>query len=236
MKALSNTPLIVPSKAEIDAVKAVRGGLVLPDVAFDAVVELLSSPKRLEAVTAALEEEKKPKLPSPEAAPVARIVRPQLDREKIIAAARTRFATHGSLPTEHSCDEVPGMPGESWKIINGAGREGNRGLAKGETLAKLFANLRVELNLAERGRAVALTDSLLIDALLRYHNEHHCYPSSSSKSEIAGAGGIQWATVFRASYYGRRGFGPQRTIESIIDRAEEIRAERETTGRNSSVN
>lgn len=225
MKTAPKTNANTPSQLEIDAVKALRTGSELTEAALEALEGLARSPKRLAALNALLDESAKPAESETKPARFQKIARPRLVPEEIVTAGRKFFELHGRLPSQNSREEVPGMPGETWAIINGAGREGNRGLAEGQTLAKLFVDLRIELKLTQRGRAVELTDSLLIAAALQHFDERGRWPSAASTTEIAGAAGIQWATVFKASYLGRRGFGPGRTIESLIERAKVLRSE-----------
>ncbi len=224
MKTASKANANTPSQLEIDAVKALRTGSELTEAALEALEGLSRAPKRLAALNALLDESQKPAASESKPAPLQKRNRSPLAPEQIIAAGRKFFELHGRLPSQNSREEVPGMPGETWAIINGAGREGNRGLAEGQTLAKLFVDLRVELKLTQRGRAVELTDSLLIAGALQHFDERGRWPSAASTAEIAGAAGIQWATVFKASYLGRRGFGPGRTIESLIERAKALRS------------
>lgn len=73
-----------------------------------------------------------------------------LSEPAILAAARTFHHEHGRLPSQLTTDPVPGMPGESWSKIHGAGQLGLRGLQKGRTLSKILHPLREELRFARR--------------------------------------------------------------------------------------
>lgn len=224
MKAASKSNANTPSQLEIDAVQALRTGSKLTKAALAAIEGLSRAPKRLAALNALLDEAAKPAVSESKSAPLQKRNRSPLAPEQIIAAGRKFFELHLRLPSQNSREEVPGMPGETWSALNGAGREGYRGLAKGQSLAKLFVDLRVELKLAERGKNVELTDSLLITGALQHFDEYGCWPTATSTTEIAGAGGMRWASVFKASYVGLRGFDAERTIHSLIDCAKALRS------------
>jgi hypothetical protein len=78
----------------------------------------------------------------------------QLTVEQILAWADAHHAHHGSWPTERS-GSGPAAPGESWKAVDSAMRQGLRGLPGGDSLARLLARERGVLRRgwhSERGR------------------------------------------------------------------------------------
>jgi superfamily II DNA or RNA helicase len=68
-----------------------------------------------------------------------------LSEEVILKSAREYHGLHGKLPTNKAHEEVPGMPGETWRAIDAAGRKGHRNLTKGRPLSKILAPLKEEL-------------------------------------------------------------------------------------------
>ncbi len=64
--------------------------------------------------------------------------------EAITVAAKLFYEEHGKWPTTKTKEPVPGMPHETWKIINAAGYEGYRGLTKGRTLAVILKPIKTK--------------------------------------------------------------------------------------------
>ena len=67
--------------------------------------------------------------------------------ERILAWADAHHAATGRWPTSWSSGEVRGEPGETWKNLDIALRDGRRGLPGGTTLAQLLAEHRQAPNI-----------------------------------------------------------------------------------------
>lgn len=67
--------------------------------------------------------------------------RPPLADEAVLSGAREHFHTYGKLPTAHSREPVPGLPGESWSAIDRALSFGFRGFAPSRSLSTMHAPL-----------------------------------------------------------------------------------------------
>src|SRR5262249_8299023 len=96
---------------------------------------------------------------------------PDLCEADIVAAARKFYGEHGTLPTAHSSEAVPGMPDETWSKIQSAGLYGERGLAKGRTLAVILEPLRQELE-----PEWTVTEVQIEIAAIKYFRKHHEFP------------------------------------------------------------
>ena len=69
-----------------------------------------------------------------------------LTEDKIIKMAKEFYKIHGSLPTQHSKEKVPGMPHATWSAIDQAGYNGKNGLKKGRTLSEILMPLKAKLD------------------------------------------------------------------------------------------
>jgi hypothetical protein len=67
--------------------------------------------------------------------------RPPLTAHQIVSWADAHFARTGSWPTVPS-GAVAGAPGETWRKVDIALRQGHRGLRGGDTLGRLLHRLR----------------------------------------------------------------------------------------------
>ena len=70
-----------------------------------------------------------------------------LTTEAIREAAIKYFEETGAWPTQLTEHEVPGLPGDTWAAINGAGAIGGRGLEKGQTLREILKPLKEQLSI-----------------------------------------------------------------------------------------
>src|SRR5205807_938374 len=73
---------------------------------------------------------------------------PQLSQKKILEWMDAHHEHKGEWPNTNS-GEVVDAPGERWKLIDDALREGRRGLLGGSSLAKLLASHGAELTASE---------------------------------------------------------------------------------------
>ncbi len=82
----------------------------------------------------------KPHAPHPVASEPA-LRREPLSEEKILQAAHIFMERRNLIPFASTPGPVPGLPGETWRSIDDAGRLGERGLKKGRTLKEILAPL-----------------------------------------------------------------------------------------------
>lgn len=129
----------------------------------------------------------------------SRLGQPPLSQKKILEWADTHFQRTGQWPNTMSGDVVD-APGEKWKLLDGALREGQRGLAGGSSLAKLLARKRGVRNPAD-------LRPLTEDAILRLANLHYertgKYPLYQD-GPVVDAPGETWAAFDHALRYGKR--------------------------------
>lgn len=127
---------------------------------------------------------------------------PPLSEAGIVAAAQEFHRLNGRLPNSgDSSQRPPGLPRDTWCILNHALSRGLRGLPGGTTLAKLLAPLRKEL--APTG--VQLTEEIIHAAAREYHRTHGRLPTNLSQEDLSGLSGITWLNVEYAARAGSRG-------------------------------
>jgi hypothetical protein len=106
----------------------------------------------------------------------------------------------GSWPTVSS-GAVAGVPGETWRRVAVALREGGRGLPGGDTLARLLARRR-------GARTVWTAPPLTVPQVLAWADEHRRrtgrWPTKES-GPVEGVAGETWSAVATALRKGGRG-------------------------------
>ncbi|MCO6431602.1 MAG: DEAD/DEAH box helicase family protein [Deltaproteobacteria bacterium] len=135
-----------------------------------------------------------------------------LTEEGIIKAAREFYRKYGSLPTQRTKEEVPGMPGESWISIYVATKEGHRGLQKGRTMTEILTPLAKELGLDN-----TLTVDLIIEAARNYYQRNNRLPHTASTEKVPEIPGSTWNAIHLAAYLGYRGFEKGGSLFSILE-------------------
>lgn len=118
---------------------------------------------------------------------------PPLDEEQVLAWADAHRMRMGRWPVEND-QEVADAPGEVWKNIDAALRQGLRGFPAGGSLAKLIARRRGVRNKASTPRLTALQ---IIAWAKRYRKENGRWPTRSSGA-IDGVADETWAKVEHA--------------------------------------
>ncbi len=170
----------------------VRGGSLV-----SAAVEALSAAKINQEIAQRL-------------APLCR--RQPLSDEAILSAAKEHFHAHGKLPTAHSSEPVPGLPGESWSAIDRALTHGFRGLDPGRSLSRLLKPLRVELGL-ER---ITFSRQTVFAACQKYTELYGRVPTRTSPEPVPGLPEETWLSIDSAGYEGRRGLASGDSLASIV--------------------
>ena len=126
--------------------------------------------------------------------------RPTLAIKQILKWADSRFAVCGEWPIQTS-GGVQGEPYEKWRNIDMALKQGLRGLAPGDSLAKLLQR--------ERGvRNRLASPDLPLDTILAWSDDHYArtggWPTVTS-GDVIGQPYETWAGVNAALKHGRRG-------------------------------
>jgi hypothetical protein len=136
---------------------------------------------------------------------------PPLSYKKIMAWADAHFQQKGAWPNVNS-GPIPEAPGETWKKVDHALRQGLRTLPGGESLARLLKRKRGIRNPA------ALAD-LTVDQILEWADAHHRdtgkWPTADSGA-IAAAPGETWSAVDSALRYGRRGLPKGSSLARLL--------------------
>jgi hypothetical protein len=141
------------------------------------------------------------------------VKRPELTVEQILVWADEHHARTGRWPDQRS-GPVSGAPGERWGAIHTALYQGERGLAGGETLARLLA----------RGRGV--TDArtrppLTAEQILDWADEHHArtgqWPGQRS-GPVGAAAGENWGAIDMALNCGLRGLPGGDSLARLLAR------------------
>jgi hypothetical protein len=168
--------------------------------------------------------------------------------EQILAWADAHHAAHGVWPavTPGSVSgEVPGAPGESWKVINHALALGLRGLPGDSSLAELLAEHR-GLPLPDMGSKVLadkiwaweqeqfpikgprrrpgarqLAPRLSVDAILEWADAHHeakgRWPTGHSGTVLSAPFAVTWNAIQMALWGGHRGLPGGYTLRRLFD-------------------
>jgi hypothetical protein len=115
-------------------------------------------------------------------------MRPPLTVAQVLAWARAHRRLTGRWPTQHS-GEVFGAPGETWKRLDTALRQGSRGLPGGTSLALLLAD---EAGVRNRASAPPLTaEGILGWADAHFHRTGR-WPGAHSGPVAGAPGGVEF--------------------------------------------
>ena len=123
-----------------------------------------------------------------------------LSEDLIVAWAKAYHHRHGRWPDRHA-GTVPESPGDTWKKVNHALRDGRRGLAGGKSLARLLAERAGVRNLSNVSE---LTVEQILAWADSYRQRTGQWPRHTS-GPIPGAPGETWGGIEFALRNGRRG-------------------------------
>jgi hypothetical protein len=139
---------------------------------------------------------------------------PRLSEAVVLRWADAHRRRTGGWPHAGS-GEVVGEPGQTWRGVNKALRQGSRGLPGGSSLARLLAERRGKRN---RSAPPPLTEALV----LRWADAHHArtgrWPTQHSGPVAAGRG-ESWAAVNRALDRGSRGLPGGDSLVRLLRRS-----------------
>ena len=126
--------------------------------------------------------------------------RPPLSYNTILAWADEHFERTGAWPNRRS-EVVRADRHETWAGIEGALREGKRGLQKGDSLARLFARERGRFHPRDR---VCLSNANILKWADAYYKRTGRWPVAAS-GPIPEAPGETWKSIAKAMSRGTRG-------------------------------
>ena len=138
---------------------------------------------------------------------------PPLTEAKILAWARAHRRRTGRWPTQHS-GAVAGAPGETWKRIDTTLRNGTRGLAGGDSLARLLAR---RLGVRNRTSAPRLTAERILDWADAHFRRTGRWPGAHS-GPVREAPGETWRSLNQALVVGRRGLPGGDSLARLLER------------------
>jgi hypothetical protein len=134
--------------------------------------------------------------------------------EAIREAATNHFKNTGNWPNNKTTGNVPGMPGETWSAIDGAGRYGCRGLQKGKTLSAILKPLKQEYGSKIRGTPLTV-ESIRKAALIHFENTGN-WPSMHTSDEPPGLPGERWQAINQAARNGCRHLRKGQSLAEIL--------------------
>lgn len=143
---------------------------------------------------------------------------PALSLKQILAWADKHHTVTGSWPTAGS-GEVIGIPGENWRAIGMALRQGGRGLPSGYTLATL---LEAERGVRNRADLLPLTIRTILSWADGYFSRTGKWPTADS-GLIPEAPGETWNAVESALRSGRRGFPGDSSLAKVLEKHRKVR-------------
>jgi Homeodomain-like domain len=142
-----------------------------------------------------------------------RHVKPLVTVEQILSWADAHMAKHRRWPNVRS-GPIEGAAGETWRRIDGALRQGDRGLSGGSSLSRLLPE--------RRGARPHATGRLLIESLiLRWAKRHRRRKGEWPRwysGKIPGVAGETWNAVNRALGRGGRGLPGGESLEKLLRR------------------
>jgi hypothetical protein len=137
---------------------------------------------------------------------------PPLTEKKILAWADAHRRRTSSWPTSES-GPVADAPGETWKGIGEALRNGYRGLPGGITLAHLLAR---ERGVRNRTNLPRLSYRQILEWAREHRRRTGRWPTRAS-GPIPGAAGETWAAVANALCCGHRGLPSRMSLAQLLN-------------------
>jgi hypothetical protein len=143
---------------------------------------------------------------------------PRLRVEKILSWADAYHGRTGAWPTARS-GHIEEVPGETWRLVDQALRQGQRGLPGGSTLAQLLSARR---GVRMRPYLPDLKESDILAWAEAHRRRTGVWPTSKS-GPIPGTAGETWRGVDDALRKGRRGMRGRRSLAGLLARKLEAR-------------
>jgi hypothetical protein len=139
--------------------------------------------------------------------------RPMLLISEILAWADRHRERTGAWPTARDGD-IRDAPGECWRGIDGALREGRRGMRGGSSLACLLAKYRGRRN---KARLPALTPHKIMRWAAAFKRQTGCWPGVLS-GPVPNAPGESWQAINLALFVGLRGLPGGDSLAKLLAR------------------
>jgi hypothetical protein len=136
---------------------------------------------------------------------------PRLSVRRILELADLHCKRTGHWPAERG-GAIADAPGETWRSVSAALREGGRGLPGGSSLPKLLEKHRERRN---RGQLSQLSARRILQWADAYHSVTGNWPTSQS-GPIAGANGETWRGIHNALVRGSRGLPAGTTLADFL--------------------
>jgi DNA-binding XRE family transcriptional regulator len=144
-----------------------------------------------------------------------------LSEDLIVAWARAHQHRHGRWPDRHS-GPIPESPGDTWKKVNHALRDGRRGLSGGSSLARLLAQ---RLGVRNMANVTPLTVEQILGWADSYRDRTGQWPRHTS-GPIPGAPGETWGAVEFALRNGRRNLSGGSSLYKLLKEHRQISGRR----------
>jgi hypothetical protein len=137
---------------------------------------------------------------------------PDLTECQLLKWADQHRARTGNWPRERGDGGIVDAPGETWRNVSAALREGGRGLPGGSSLPRLLESRRGRRN---RGRLSRLSVCQILNWADAHHERTGRWPTSLS-SRIHGTDGETWRGVDNALIRGARGLAGGTTLADLL--------------------
>jgi hypothetical protein len=132
---------------------------------------------------------------------------------QVLCWADAHFARTGRWPTQHA-GAIPEAPGETWKGVDFALRQGRRGLPPGGSLPRLLLEHRGR---KPRRRGGPLTEGLILGWADAHRERTGRWPNVDSGA-VAGVPGETWRQVDSALRAGQRGLPGGDSLARLLHR------------------
>ena len=143
----------------------------------------------------------------------SRMYAPPLTEAQILAWARAHHDRTGSWPNFRS-GRIPESPGETWRAVDSAVRQGFRGLRGGISLARLLAE---KGGIRNRTSLPPLRVKQIVEWARLHHRRAGSWPSAES-GPIPEAPGETWKSVEMALRGGYRGLPGGTSLHRVLNR------------------
>lgn len=127
---------------------------------------------------------------------VSCINKPNLTEEEILKACEDYHKTNSKWPGGKTTDPVPGLPNETFRMLDVFLTTGGRGLRGGSSIFKL---------LVREGRIVILTEPIIIKSCDEHYKLTGKWPHARTKGSVPGLPDETWSSIDESIRGGLRG-------------------------------
>lgn len=139
-----------------------------------------------------------------------------LSEKQVLAASIKYFRATGQFPNQKTTDSVPGMPGETWTILDTALRDGNRGLPGGSSLSILTKAARDKVGLVKKHEKGELTVKQILAAGSEYLSVNGKIPTVETSDGVPGLPNETWIGINSALHRGLRGLPNGSSLSKVL--------------------